>query len=198
MISNDMTWYMILLSAILVNNIVLIKFLGLCPFMGVSNKIETSIGMGMAVLFVMALASSATWIFWHGVLVPAKLEYLRTAVFILVIAGLVQFVEMYMKKMLKDLYKSLGIYLPLITTNCAVLGVAILNIDFRLGFVNSIIHTVGVAVGFTLAIVLFAGIRERIMLSTTIPIPFRGAPITFITASLMSMAFLGFSHLFGL
>jgi len=198
MVSNELTWYMILLSAILVNNIVLIKFLGLCPFMGVSNKIETSIGMGMAVLFVMALAASATWIFWYGVLVPANLEYLRTAVFILVIAGLVQFVEMYMKKMLKELYQALGIYLPLITTNCAVLGVAILNIDFRLGFVNSLIHTVGVAAGFTLAIVLFAGIRERVLLSTTIPAPFRGAPITFITASLMSMAFLGFSHLFGL
>lgn len=189
---------MILLSAILVNNIVLIKFLGLCPFMGVSNKIETSIGMGMAVLFVMAIAASATWMFWYGILVPAKLEYLRTAVFILVIAGLVQFVEMYMKKMLKELYSALGIYLPLITTNCAVLGVAILNIDFKLGFVSSITHTIGVAIGFTLAIVLFAGIRERILLSTTIPVAFRGAPITFITASLMSLAFLGFSHLFGL
>lgn len=196
--SNELSWYMILLSAILVNNIVLIKFLGLCPFMGVSSKIENSIGMGMAVLFVMALASSVTWIFWYAVLIPAELQYLRTAVFILVIAGLVQFVEMYMKKMMKELYKALGIYLPLITTNCAVLGVAILNIDFGLGFINSVTHTVGVAIGFTLSIVLFAGIRERVMLTTTIPAPFRGAPITFITASLMSMAFLGFSHLFGL
>src|SRR3989304_1684655 len=158
MVSNELTWYMILMSSILINNIVLIRFLALCSFFGVSNEIETSIGMGMAVIFVMTLASASTWILWYALLLPLHLEYLRTAVFILVIAGLVQFVEMYMKKMLKDLYKSLGIYLPLITTNCAVLGVAILNIDFRLGFVNSIIHTVGVAVGFTLAIVLFAGV----------------------------------------
>lgn len=198
MISNDMTWYMVLLSAILVNNIVLIKFLGLCPFIGVSSRIENSIGMGMAVLFVMTLASTVTWILWHTVLVPANLEYLRTAVFILVIAGLVQFVEMYMKKMLKELYKALGIYIPLITTNCAVLGVAILNVDFKLGFINALFHAAGAAAGFTLAIVLFAGIRERILLSPTIPVHFRGTPIIFITASLMSMAFLGFSHLFGL
>lgn len=198
MVSNELTWYMILLSSILINNIVLIRFLALCSFFGVSNEIETSIGMGMAVMFVMTLASASTWILWYALLLPFQLEYLRTAVFILVIAGLVQFVEMYMKKALKSLYNAMGIYLPLITTNCAVLAIALLNIDYGLGFVNSIIYTVGVAAGYTLAIILFAGIRERIALSTTIPHPFRGYPIAFITASLMSLAFLGFSHLFGL
>lgn len=198
MVSNEIAWYMILLSAILINNIVLIRFLALCSFFGVSNEIETSIGMGMAVIFVMTLASAATWILWYVLLLPLHLEYLRTAVFIIVIAGLVQLVEMYMKKSLKTLYNALGIYLPLITTNCAVLAIAILNIDYGLGFVNSIVYTVGVAVGYTLAIILFAGIKERIALSTMIPLPFRGHPIAFVTASLMSLAFLGFSHLFGL
>ncbi|MEK6726430.1 MAG: RnfABCDGE type electron transport complex subunit A [Deltaproteobacteria bacterium] len=196
--SNELTWYMILLSSILINNIVLIRFLALCSFFGVSNEIETSIGMGMAVIFVMTLASASTWILWYALLLPLHLEYLRTAVFILVIAGLVQFVEMYMKKALKSLYNAMGIYLPLITTNCAVLAIALLNIDYGLGFVNSIIYTVGVAVGYTVAIILFAAIKERIALSTTIPASFRGHPIGFITAALMSMAFLGFSHLFGL
>ena len=198
MVSNELTWYMILMSSILINNIVLIRFLALCSFFGVSNEIETSIGMGMAVIFVMTLASASTWILWHSLLLPLHLEYLRTAVFILVIAGLVQFVEMYMKKALKSLYNAMGIYLPLITTNCAVLAIALLNIDYNLGFVNSIIYTVGVAVGYTLAIILFAAIKERIALSTAIPAPFRGHPIAFVTASLMSLAFLGFSHLFGL
>ena len=198
MVSNELTWYMILMSSILINNIVLIRFLALCSFFGVSNEIETSIGMGMAVIFVMTLASASTWILWYALLLPLHLEYLRTAVFILVIAGLVQFVEMYMKKALKSLYNAMGIYLPLITTNCAVLAIALLNIDYNLGFVNSIIYTVGVAVGYTLAIILFAAIKERIALSTAIPAPFRGHPIAFVTASLMSLAFLGFSHLFGL
>ncbi|MEK7852031.1 MAG: RnfABCDGE type electron transport complex subunit A [Deltaproteobacteria bacterium] len=196
--SNELTWYMILMSAILVNNIVLIRFLALCSFFGVSNEIETSIGMGMAVTFVMTLASAATWILWYTLLLPLHLEYMRTAVFILVIAGLVQLMEMYMKKALKGLYNAMGIYLPLITTNCAVLAIALLNIDYGLGFVNSVIYTVGVAAGYTLAIILFAGIKERIALSTTIPAPFRGHPLAFVTASLMSLAFLGFSHLFGL
>lgn len=198
MVSNELTWYMILMSSILINNIVLIRFLALCSFFGVSNEIETSIGMGMAVIFVMTLASASTWILWYALLLPLHLEYLRTAVFILVIAGLVQFVEMYMKKALKSLYNAMGIYLPLITTNCAVLAIALLNIDYNLGFVNSIIYTVGVAVGYTVAIILFAAIKERIALSAAIPVPFRGHPIGFITAALMSMAFLGFSHLFGL
>jgi electron transport complex protein RnfA len=192
-----MTWYMILISAILINNIVLIRFLALCSFFGVSNKLETSIGMGMAVIFVLTVASSASWILWHYLLMPLRLEFLRTAAFILVIAGLVQFLEMYMRKAIPALYHAMGIYLPLITTNCAVLGVAILIIDYSLGFLNAVIYSVAVAVGYTLSIILFAGIRERIDIA---PIPkfLKGYPIIFITASIMSMAFLGFSHLFGL
>lgn len=197
MISNEMAWYMIIVSAILINNIVLIRFLGLCPFFGVSNRLETAIGMGMAVIFVMTIASSASWALWSYLLMPLKLEFLRTAAFILVIASLVQFLEMYIKKAMPALYQAMGLYLPLITTNCSVLGVAILIIDYNLSFINSLIYAISVAIGFTLALVLFAGIRERLSLA---PIPefLKGYPIIFITASLMSMAFLGFSHLFGL
>lgn len=197
MIDNDMTWYMIALSAILVNNIVLIRFLALCSFFGVSNKIEVSLSMGMAVIFVMTLASAVSWAIWYFFLFPLQIEFLRTASFILVIATLVQLVEMYIKKTSPALYNALGIYLPLITTNCAVLGVAILIIDYKLGFLNSIIYTIGVAAGYTLSIVLFAGIRERIDMA---PIPeiLKGTPIIFITAGIMSLAFLGFTHLFGL
>lgn len=197
MIDNDMTWYMIALSAILVNNIVLIRFLALCSFFGVSNKIEVSLSMGMAVIFVMTLASAVSWAIWYFFLFPLKIEFLRTASFILVIATLVQLVEMYIKKTSPALYNALGIYLPLITTNCAVLGIAILIIDYKLGFLKSIIYTIGVAAGYTLSIVLFAGIRERIDMA---PIPdiLKGTPIIFITAGIMSLAFLGFTHLFGL
>lgn len=197
MISNEMAWYMIIVSAILINNIVLIRFLGLCPFFGVSNRLETAVGMGMAVIFVMTIASSASWALWSYLLMPLKLEFLRTAAFILVIASLVQFLEMYIRKAMPALYQAMGLYLPLITTNCSVLGVAILIIDYNLSFINSLIYAISVAVGFTLALVLFAGIRERLSLA---PIPefLKGYPIIFITASLMSMAFLGFSHLFGL
>lgn len=197
MIDNQMSWYMIVLSALLVNNIVLIRFLALCSFFGVSNKIEVSLSMGMAVVFVMTLASAASWIIWYFLLVPLHIEFLRTASFILVIATLVQLVEMYIKKVSPSLYNALGIYLPLITTNCAVLGVALLLIDYKLGFLNSIIYTIGVALGYTLSIVLFAGLRERIDLA---PVPhiLQGAPIIFITAGIMSLAFLGFAHLFGL
>jgi electron transport complex protein RnfA len=196
-IDNQMSWYMIVLSALLVNNIVLIRFLALCSFFGVSNKIEVSLSMGMAVVFVMTLASAASWIIWYFLLVPLHIEFLRTASFILVIATLVQLVEMYIKKVSPSLYNALGIYLPLITTNCAVLGVALLLIDYKLGFLNSIIYTIGVALGYTLSIVLFAGLRERIDLA---PVPhiLQGAPIIFITAGIMSLAFLGFAHLFGL
>jgi len=197
MIDNQMSWYMIVLSALLVNNIVLIRFLALCPFFGVSNKIEVSISMGMAVVFVMTLASAAAWLIWYFLLVPFHIEFLRTASFILVIATLVQLVEMYIKKASPTLYNALGIYLPLITTNCAVLGVAILLIDYKLGFLNSIIYTIGVALGFTLSVVLFAGLRERIDLAP-VPRALQGAPIIFITAGIMSLAFLGFAHLFGL
>ncbi|MBI4377809.1 MAG: RnfABCDGE type electron transport complex subunit A [Nitrospinae bacterium] len=192
-----MTWYMIVLSALLINNIVLIRFLALCSFFGVSNKIEVSLSMGMAVIFVMTIASSASWIIWYFFLSPLKIEFLRTASFILVIAMLVQLVEMYIKKSSPALYNALGIYLPLIATNCAVLGIAILIIDYQLGFLKSIIYTISVAAGYTLSIVLFAGIRERIEIA---PIPdiLKGAPIIFITAGIMSLAFLGFAHLFGL
>ncbi|OGW07009.1 MAG: electron transport complex subunit RsxA [Nitrospinae bacterium RIFCSPLOWO2_02_39_17] len=192
-----MTWYMIVLSALLVNNIVLIRFLALCSFFGVSNRIEVSLSMGMAVTFVLALASAASWIIWYFLLLPLNIEYLRTASFILVIAALVQLVEMYIKKTAPSLYNALGIYLPLITTNCAVLGIALLIIDYRLGFLNSIIYSISVAGGYTLSIILFAGIRERIEMA---PIPdiLKGAPIIFITAGIMSLAFLGFAHLFGL
>jgi len=197
MIDNQMTWYMIVLSALLVNNIVLIRFLALCSFFGVSNRIEVSLSMGMAVTFVLALASAASWIIWYFLLVPLNIEYLRTASFILVIATLVQLVEMYIKKTAPALYNALGIYLPLITTNCAVLGIAILIIDYRLGFLNSIIYSISVAGGYTLSIILFAGLRERIEMSP-IPEALKGAPIIFITAGIMSLAFLGFAHLFGL
>ena len=197
MISNDMAWYMIIVSAVLINNILLIRFLALCSFFGVSNKLETSIGMGMAVIFVLVVATAASWALWSYLLKPLNLEFLRTAGFILVIASLVQFLEMYIRKAMPALYHAMGIYLPLITTNCAVLAVAILVIDYNLGFLNALIYSIAVAVGYTLAIILFAGIRERINIA---PIPefLKGYPIIFITASLMSMAFLGFSHLFGL
>src|SRR3990170_4154600 len=197
MLDNQMTWYMIVLSALLVNNIVLIRFLALCSFFGVSNRIEVSLSMGMAVTFVLALASAASWIIWYFLLVPLNIEYLRTASFILVIATLVQLVEMYIKKTAPALYNALGIYLPLITTNCAVLGIAILIIDYRLGFLNSIIYSISVAGGYTLSIILFAGLRERIEMAP-IPEALKGAPIIFITAGIMSLAFLGFAHLFGL
>lgn len=197
MIDNQMTWYMIVLSALLVNNIVLIRFLALCSFFGVSNKIEISLSMGMAVVFVMTLASAASWIIWYSFLVPLNIEFLRTASFILVIATLVQLVEMYIKKTAPALYNALGIYLPLITTNCAVLGVAILLIDYKLGFLNSIIYSISVAAGYTLSIILFAGIRERLEMAP-IPAILKGSPIIFITAGIMSLAFLGFAHLFGL
>ena len=197
MITNDMNVFMILVSSLLVNNILLIRFLALCSFFGLSNKIETSFSMGMAVIFVMVNASAVTWLLHRFLLVPLHLEYLRTIAFILVIAALVQFEEMYIRKNFKALYTALGIYLPLITTNCAVLAVAILNIDYNLSFLKSIVYTLGVSVGYTLAIVLFASVRDRVFLAP-VPRAFQGYPIAFITASLMSLAFMGFAHLFGL
>lgn len=197
MVTNDMNVFMILVSSLLVNNILLIRFLALCSFFGLSNRIETSLSMGMAVVFVMVNASAVTWLLHRFLLAPLHLEYLRTLVFILVIAALVQFEEMYIRRNFKALYTALGIYLPLITTNCAVLGVALLNIDYGLGFVKSIVYTLGVSLGYTLAIVLFASVRDRIFLAP-VPRAFQGYPIAFITASLMSLAFMGFAHLFGL
>ncbi len=186
--------FVILLSSILVNNFVMSKFLGCCPFLGVSKKINTAVGMGAAVTFVMALASVITYLVQYYVLVPFGIEYLQTIAFILVIAALVQLVEMVIQKMSPSLYNALGVYLPLITTNCAVLGVAILNITESYNLIESLINGIGGALGFTLAIVLFAGIRERLEYSK-IPVPLQGFPIALITAGIMSIAFLGFQGL---
>ena len=186
--------FVILLSSILVNKFVMSKFLGCCPFLGVSKKINTALGMGAAVTFVMALASVITYLVQYYVLVPFGIEYLQTIAFILVIAALVQLVEMVIQKMSPSLYNALGVYLPLITTNCAVLGVAILNITESYNLIESLINGIGGALGFTLAIVLFAGIRERLEYSK-IPVPLQGFPIALITAGIMSIAFLGFQGL---
>lgn len=184
----------ILLSAILVNNYVLSRFLGCCPFMGVSKRVETAMGMGMAVTFVMALASLISWLVQYYLLVPLHIEYMQTIAFILVIASLVQLVEMMLQKTSPALYQSLGVYLPLITTNCAVLGVAIINITEQYNLLETVVNGVAAALGFTLAIVLFAGIREK-MRYNNFPKPFEGFPIALIAASLMSMAFMGFQGL---
>lgn len=184
-----------MVSCILTNNFIFSRFLGCCPFLGVSNKVETAVGMGVAVIFVMALASLFTHLVYNYILIPLKLEYLSTIAFILIIAGLVQFVEMFIRKSSPSLYKSLGIYLPLITTNCAVLGVAILNVSNSYGIVYSVFNGVFSALGFMLAIVLMAGVRERLETSN-IPKCLKGFPISLITAGLMSMAFMGFKGLF--
>jgi electron transport complex protein RnfA len=189
-----MEYVLIIVGAVLVNNFVLRRFLGICPFLGVSKKIDTAIGMGMAVVFVMTLASVITWIIFTFVLEPWNLGYLQTIVFILVIATLVQFVEMVIQKSSPVLYQALGIYLPLITTNCAVLGVAILNIQLRYNFLQATIFGFGSSIGFTLALVIFAGMRERLELAN-IPRSLRGVPISLITAGLLSLAFMGFSGL---
>ena len=185
---------LILLSSILVNNFVLSRFLGICPFLGVSRKVETALGMGFAVTFVMALASVMSYLVHYFILVPLEIEYLQTIAFILVIAALVQLVEMALQKLVPSLYSALGVYLPLITTNCAVLGVAIINITEGYNLLQTLVNGVGAALGFTLAIVLFAGIRERLELSD-IPEAMKGFPIALISAGLMAMAFLGFQGL---
>ncbi len=187
----------IFFGAFLVNNILLMRFIGLCPFFGVSNAVSTSVGMSAAVFFVMLLAAWVSWLLYHLFLLPFGLVFLRTAVFILVIAGLVQFVEMVLKKHVRALYSSLGIYLPLITTNCAILGVTFLNIDYRFNLLQATIFAAGTALGFALAIVLFAAIRERLEDAPISP-SFRGYPIAFVAASLLSLAFLGFTSLFGI
>ncbi len=182
----------ILFSTILVDNFVLSKFLGICPFLGVSKKLDSAVGMSFAVIFVMALATAVTWPVYTYALLPNKLEYLNTIVFILVIAALVQLVEIVLKKYVPALHRSLGVYLPLITTNCAVLGVTLLNIEEGFTFVNAIINSVGAGLGFLLAMVLFAGVRMR-MESCEITKSFEGIPITLISASIVSLAFMGFS-----
>ncbi|RQD70629.1 MAG: electron transport complex subunit RsxA [Tindallia sp. MSAO_Bac2] len=186
--------FVILISAIFVNNFVLSRFLGICPFLGVSKKVETSLGMGMAVTFVMTMASIITFVAQRFILDLLGIQYMQTIVFILVIASLVQLVEMVIQKTSPVLYQSLGVYLPLITTNCAVLGLTILNIQNEYNLVETIFHAIGAAIGFTLAIVLFAAIRERLEL-VDIPVEFKGFPIALITAGLMSLAFMGFAGL---
>lgn len=184
----------IIVGSIFVNNIVLSQFLGICPFLGVSKKLESALGMGAAVTFVMAMAGAITWIVQYGVLKPMGIGYLQTIAFILVIAALVQFVEMVIKKTAPALYASLGIYLPLITTNCAVLGIAILSIQDDYGFFAAVFNGVANALGFTLALILMAGIRER-MEDSDIPKSFQGIPIALIIAACMSISFLGFTGL---
>ncbi len=186
----------IAIGAILINNFVLARFLGLCPFLGVSKQLDSAVGMGFAVIFVMTLASVACFGIYRLVLVPLHIEYLRTVAFILAIAALVQFVEMFIERSSPGLYKALGIYLPLITTNCAVLGVAVLNVDKSYNFVAATVHGFAAGVGFTLAMLLMAGLRERIDLGP-VPESLKGFPIAFITAGLMAIAFLGFSGLIG-
>jgi len=186
--------FVIMVSAILVNNFVLSRFLGICPFLGVSKQVETAFGMGMAVTFVITLSGTLTYFVHYYILVKYNMEYLQTATFILVIAALVQFVEIVLQKMSPTLYQALGVFLPLITTNCAVLGLALLNIQYKFGLVQTIFHSFFAAIGFSLSIVLFAGIREKLETSD-VPKPFKGFPIALITASLMSIAFLGFTGL---
>ena len=186
------TLLLVAIGASLVNNVVLSQFLGLCPFLGVSKKVNTAAGMGGAVVFVITIASAATWLINHFVLETFQVEYMQTIVFILVIAALVQFVEMFLKKYSKGLYQALGVYLPLITTNCAVLGVALSNVTDGYGFVTSIVSGFATAVGFTIAIVVLAGIREKIEYND-VPPSFQGMPIVLITAGLMAIAFYGFA-----
>ncbi len=190
-----MTDYLLLfIGTVLVNNFVLVKFLGLCPFMGVSNKVETAIGMAIATTFVLTLASVASYLIDHYLLKPFDLIYLRTLSFILVIAVVVQFTEMVIHKTSPLLYQVLGIFLPLITTNCAVLGVALLNVNENHDFMSSLIYGFGAALGFSLVLILFAGMRERISVAE-VPVVFKGPAIALITAGLMSLAFMGFSGL---
>ena len=185
---------LIAIGSALVNNVVLSQFLGLCPFLGVSKKVETSAGMGAAVIFVITIASAVTSLVYTGILVNLHLEYLQTIVFILVIAALVQFVEMFLKKSMPSLYEALGVYLPLITTNCAVLGVALTNVKKSYNFVQSVVNGIGISVGFTIAIVMLAGVREKIE-HNDVPYSFQGSPIVLITSGLMAIAFFGFSGL---
>lgn len=184
----------LLLGTALVNNVVLVQFLGLCPFMGVSSKIDSALGMGLATTFVLTLATAASWIIEHYILLPLDVGFLRILSFILIIAGVVQFTEMCIRSLSPTLYQNLGIFLPLITTNCAVLGVALLNSQQSNSFFHSLLYGVGAALGFMLVLVIFAGLRERLALADTSSL-FVGPPIAFITAGLLSMAFLGFSGL---
>ena len=184
----------ITLAAILANNFIFSQFLGICPFLGVSKKVDTAVGMGFAVTFVMGLASAITWAVNKFILVPLDLEYMQTVAFILLIASLVQFIEMFLQKSMPSLYTALGVYLPLITTNCAVLGVALLNIQEGYNFIESVVYGITGGIGFLVAIVLFASIRERLVFAEY-PKSFEGFPIALVTAGLMALAFMGFSGL---
>ncbi|MBR5579357.1 MAG: electron transport complex subunit RsxA [Lachnospiraceae bacterium] len=185
---------LIIIGSSLVSNVVLSQFLGLCPFLGVSKKVETAAGMGGAVIFVITLASAVTGVIYNFILEPFHITYLQTIVFILVIAALVQFVEMFLKKFMAGLYQALGVYLPLITTNCAVLGVALNNVKYDYDILTGIVNGFATALGFAIAIIILAGIREKIE-DNDIPLPFKGMPIVLITAGLMAIAFCGFSGL---
>ncbi len=190
-----MTEYLLLfVGTVLVNNVVLVKFLGLCPFMGVSKKLETAMGMGLATAFVLTLACACSWMINRLLLLPLELGYLRTMAFILIIAAVVQFTELMVRNISPTLYRLFGIFLPLITSNCAVLGVALLSVNQSYGFLQSVIYGLGAAVGFSLVMVLFAAMRERLAIAD-VPAPFRGASIAFITTGLMSLAFMGFNGL---
>ena len=188
---SEMGYFQIIISTIFVNNILLAKFLGNCPFLGTSKKMETAVGMSMAVVFVLVLAGVITWIIYHYFLVPFGLVYLRTIAFILVIASLVQFVELFLKKSIPALYAGLGIFLPLITTNCAVLGACVINIDEDLSFMKSLFASFGFAVGFGVALIIFAGVRERITLAR-VPKPLQDTSIGLVTAGLIALAFFSF------
>ena len=190
----ETTYFAIIIGSIFLNNVVLAQFLGICPFLGVSSKVETSMGMGAAVTFVMALSGIVTWLIQNYILEPLGIEYMQTIVFILVIASLVQMVEIVLKKVSPSLYQALGIFLPLITTNCAVLGVAILMIQKEFSLLQGVVYNVSIALGFALALVIFAGLRERIEFEEA-PKAFQGVPIALITASILAMAFMGFSGL---
>ena len=186
----------ILLSAMLVDNFVLSKFMGICPFLGVSKKLDSTVGMGAAVTFVMVCATLCTYPIYKWILIPMGLEYLKTIAFILIIALFVQLVEMILKKKVPSLYKALGVFLPLITTNCAVLGVTILNIDSGYTLVQSVVNSLGAGLGFTIALVIFSGVRSRVN-AANVPEMFKGVPATLIAASVVSVSFMGFSGLFG-
>lgn len=191
---NDTSLILIIITTALVNNVVLSQFLGICSFLGVSKQIKASASLGAAVIFVMAISSAVANLLYTFLLAPLGLDYLNTIVFILVIATLVQMVEMFLKKTAPAIYQALGIYLPLITTNCAVLGVALTNVQDGYNFIQSVTAGIGTAVGYTIAIVLLAGIRERID-ESSIPAPFRGAPVVLLSAALMAIAFMGFGNL---
>ena len=187
----ELSYFAIIIGAIFVNNVVLAQFLGICPFLGVSSKVETSLGMGAAVTFVMAIAAVVAWLIQTYVLVPLDIVYMQTIVFILVIAALVQMVEIMLKKLSPSLYQALGIFLPLITTNCTILGVTILNIDNGYNFIESIVCAAGAGIGFLVAMVLFSGVRRRVEQAVT-PACFKGLPITLVAAAMTSLSFMGF------